>query len=262
MDIQQDVWKDKANINIKMGNGKVDFSRTTLKKYFISHQRWQVSRESFLDYFNKDSLSKMDEETGCYLPHLLFLDGSHHYDNIMPFIFDYVSPYELNRDGQLYLDCVFQSHMRIGNMNYNYSKILDDAVKLYKININEQFDYQGNNLFHWIITGEAIEKIKELTPYFSRYLFFEPNKFGVDPDDLCQLAIDLQRYYCKYQYEMFGDSISLTFKDKLPEWKNIIVPNYVYSNNDKVMKKFMNNKHWSRLDNHFRINDCSFKDSK
>lgn len=259
MDKQNDVWKDKGTVSVQIGNGKVDFSRTTLKKYFISHHRFEINRETFLDYFNKDSLSKMDEETGCYLPHLLFLDGSYHYDNIMSFIFDYVSPYEFNKDGQLYLDCVFQSHMRISSMYYNYSKILDDAVKLYNINVNEQFDNQGNNLLHWIITGEAIEHIETLTPYFFRYLFFEPNNFGVSPDTLNDLAISLNRYIPRFQYEMFGDSISLTYNFENYSSSTNYYPIYVYSNEDKVMKKFMNNSHWRRVYENLNLNNCKFK---
>ena len=249
-DGQSDVWKEKESVVVKVGNGKVDFNRRNLKKFFLIHNHIsQITKETILDFFNEDSLSKEDPETGCYISHLLFLDGNYHWRYFMYEVFEFVSPKELNRDGQLYIDCVFQSHMRLGSTP-KYSTLLKEAIVYYDIDVNEHFDNQGNNLLHWIATGNAVEYFKDLAIYFEQCMYYEKNNYGVSLSSMVQLASKMSKLTnIPRGIEAVGDYISIYSKTRNDEYitPDEYFPFYVFSKEDKVMQKFITYGQWKRI---------------
>lgn len=248
---QSDIWKGIDSVNIQVSSGKLNFNRRNLKKFFHCHKRDEISKETFLDFFNKDSLSKEDEETGCYLSHLLFLDGSYNYYKVLPFVFDFVSPHELNKDGQLYIESAFQSHMWLSEIEY--SDLLLDAINLYDIDLTRHTDNQGNNILHWIVTGNAVVYTKKLFEFFEKYLYYEKNNYGTSLRIMRALAYQLENIYGDYTFNMFGNLISFSYKGEprtnYQSWcdherRHQIFPNYVYSQEDIVMQKFFTNGQW------------------
>lgn len=250
-DGQSDVWKEKESVVVKVGDGKVDFNRRNLKKFFLTHKdRSQITKETILDFFNEDSLSKEDPETGCYISHLLFLDGNYNFRYFMREVFEFVSPKELNRDGQLYIDCAFQSHMRLSSFMPDYSKLLKEAIVYYGIDVNEHFDNQGNNLLHWIATGNAVEHFTELAIYFEQYMYYEKNNYGVSLSSMKQLASKMsEQTHIPRGIEAVGDYVSIYRKlgNDIPFLPDVFSPFYVFSKEDKVMQKFITYGQWKRI---------------
>ena len=191
---ESDIWKGKEFVSI-ISKCNVPFNRYNLKKYFLSHDFESICAESIIEYFGKDEISKKDEETGCYLSHLLFLDNynSIAVNKIFENLFDdgYITPYEINDKGQLYIDCLFQS---IRDYRTFADKILENAIKKHSINLDDHRDFNGNNIAHWLSVSNY--EFRYFVKYFSRFLIYQENKNGISVNDIWNLSVEL--YFSNY----------------------------------------------------------------
>ena len=138
-DEQNAVWKEKKSINIHSNIGKVDFNRYTLGTY-MRGRRYYANKDNFFKYFNEESVTKMDEETGCYKSHLACLDG-HFYSEVkssLDILFDgYLTPRTCNKKGELYIECLVKTPVYD---SYDICDALARLIDLYHIDPDEVFD--------------------------------------------------------------------------------------------------------------------------
>ena len=204
----KDEWKEKESMSIGNKPAKVPFNRYNLKKFDIANSKDYdkescISVRAFLDFFDEDSLSKKDEETGCYISHLICMDGYliARFWHILNYLFDneIVSPYEINDKGQLFLDCMFQTK---DSSNWFYiTAYMDNFLSRYFININRHQDFNGNNLAHHLIVNCPGEYYKSVCMYLDQELFEMKNKNGISALDLRELSEKLwlsYNFYDKY----------------------------------------------------------------
>ncbi len=224
---QKQIWDDKNSIAIQSKSKKVPFTRKSLRDYLSNYNYIYhlPSEKSFLDFFTEDSLAEMDEETGCYMSHLLFYDGYPEQINktILSYLFKgYLSPNKNSIRGELYLDCLLKNPIYLFKYFYAIG-FFEDAVDLYNVNFQNHVDYQGNNLMHLIAIGPLNSFVSRYIPFFDFDVIYKKNKNGLSVSDYWFLAkqLYLNNYYYSnhFTYHEEGDHIILDLSvpiDSLP----------------------------------------------
>ena len=245
---ESDIWKGKEFVSI-ISKCNVPFNRYNLKKYFLSHDFESICAESIIEYFGKDEISKKDEETGCYLSHLLFLEGYNvdEVSKIYDHIFDegYITPYEINDRGQLFVECLLQYPELLIAQNKTYN-ILENIMKKYPINLTNHVDFQGNNIAHWLIASYVGSTINYYFKFFSYNLFNKKNKNGISPNNLMDL-IDIKMNII--ELKEIENSLILDIRrryenNKSSEEKRIYLK-------DEILLKFITYNHFCHAYNSF-----------
>ena len=227
------IWE---SINISKNASKNNLNRHNLKMYMEMTQTNDINKETFSNYFDCNSIDKYDQQTGYYLPHLLFLDcySESKLRKIFEFIFEIISPYQLTeKEGYSYLDCMFQRNWKF-SQGYIH-EMLDYAVNELNIDLDEHSDFYGNTLFHWIYVGNAyISSIKSLFPYFhNEYVLFRNNSENVNIFGLDKLTKLLNNKVLKIDLQ--DDKYIIQIIEDSKENKTIIL------NNSKINKDILSN---------------------
>ncbi len=256
---QKQFWDDSSSFfSIQTKSNKEVFNRRTLKKYFSIYNEYdQVNKDTFFTFFDENSLSLKDEQSGCYLSHLLYLDGYvMGWNNIEELLFDngYLSPGEINDKGQLYIDCLFQSNVN----GYSQTAIntMKAAMQKYSLRFNEHTDFSGNTIAHWLLVSTFSRYYKSFFPFFDRYLLYRKNKNGISVYNLKELSYSLAHNDGHYEYLEMNEFLVLKrFNHNIYQ---IISERFFLK--DEVLSKFLNNEKYKDIDQYFpSFND--FKDN-
>lgn len=221
----------------KQKEEKVTFNRENLKDFFESMYCDKKGKRliieysnDFYNYFDNDSLSKIDEETGCYVQHLIFQDFPNLNDQDV--ILNQINNNGLNFDEikkKGYDIKELQSTLKyeICSFIINYGNTLNkknlcprkvnkkgelylesviratdiqdihvvqefERSKNYFINIPNHKDYQGNNLLHWIIaTGRDPNLFYKFFEYSN---LLEKNNYGISVEDIMKHIKSLKTF--------------------------------------------------------------------
>ncbi len=180
--MNDNIWENLEKTPSIIQSEKRKLNANNLEIYICSHKLEEISKETFLDFFEKDSLTKPDPYTGYYLPHLLLsnLTGTNAIMEILKFAFDFVSPHQkTEKEGYTYLMCLFKQFKYLGTEKCK--KVLTDAINQ---NVNfYSVDYEGNNFVHWaLIRNCQLECINDLIPYLpSINIIYNKNNAGLNP---------------------------------------------------------------------------------
>ena len=246
---EKDVLKEKGNITIVTKPNKASFDRCSLKKFYIANSNDRLMHlEAFLDFFDNDSLLKKDKETGCYISHLICMDGYEYsrFDSILKYLFDneIISPFEVNDKGQLFIDCMFQT-----NNDYNWSNYVYPLLPYYLINysidINNLQDFNGNNVAHHLIVNCPGKYYKDWFPFFSQGLLRKKNNNGISVLDLLLLSEELcssntHSFEKNFIIKELEKQIVLNIYKSIPHDFDEYITKVFFK--DEILLKLLNNK--------------------
>lgn len=261
-DEQKAIWKDKDTISVQSSIGKVDFNRYTLANYMV---HYHPNKDNFFNYFNEESVTKMDEETGCYMSHLVCRDA-YFYSNvqiILEILFDgYLTPRTCNKRGEFYIEYIVKnSHFSDYNLCDAFARLID----LYHIDPDEVFDFQGNSLFNWLAIGPHHKSLSDFLPFFSFYPLSHSNKNGCTVYDYWNLAELLysSNYFYRGHFTVRETDNYLIINTCRPvdnDYKKFnrkfdiqeILMDYqenIYYKDDEILQYLITNNHWKSIYN-------------